>query len=137
MGNPMLKPLDPFRFLLIAVAGRMNQHQLQVIDYLREENRVLREQLGGRRLRLRDDRRRRLAAKAKAAGWRILARWLHLHAGNSARLASEADRTENTMALAGASVAGREPQRKSKRWWSGWHRRTAIVAFGEAWKRRD
>jgi hypothetical protein len=30
----------------------MNQSQPQVIDYLREENRVLREQLGGRRLRL-------------------------------------------------------------------------------------
>jgi hypothetical protein len=44
--------LDPFRFVLIAVAGWMNQRQLQVIDYLREENRVLREQLGGRRLRL-------------------------------------------------------------------------------------
>jgi hypothetical protein len=55
MGNPMLKSLDPFRFLLIAVAGWMNQHQLQVIDYLGEENRVLREQLGGRRLRLSDD----------------------------------------------------------------------------------
>ena len=65
MGNPMLKSLDPFRFLLIAVAGWMNQRQLQVIDYLREENRVLRDQLGGRRLRLSDDQRRRLAAKAK------------------------------------------------------------------------
>ena len=65
IGIPMLKSLDPFRFVLIAVAGWMNQHQLQVIDYLREENRVLREQLGGRRLRLSDDQRRRLAAKAK------------------------------------------------------------------------
>ena len=73
MGNPMLKALDPFRFVLIAVAGWMNQHQLQVIDYLREENRVLREQLGGRRLRLSDDQRRRLAAKAKVLGRRILA----------------------------------------------------------------
>jgi hypothetical protein len=35
--------LDPFRFLLIAVAGWMNQHQLLAIDYLREENRILRE----------------------------------------------------------------------------------------------
>jgi hypothetical protein len=35
--------------VLIAVAGWMNQRQLQLIDYLREENRVLREQLGGRR----------------------------------------------------------------------------------------
>ena len=61
----MPRVLDPFRFVLIAIAGWMNQRQLQMIDYLREENRVLREQLGGRRLRLNDDQRRRLAAKAK------------------------------------------------------------------------
>ena len=73
MGNPMLKSLDPFRFLLIAVAGWMNQRQLQIIDYLREENRVLRDQLGGRRLRLSDDQRRRLAAKAKLLSRRLLA----------------------------------------------------------------
>ena len=36
----MTKSLDPFRFLLMAVAGWMNQ-QLELIDYLREENRVL------------------------------------------------------------------------------------------------
>ena len=51
----------------------MNQRQLQVIDYLREENHVLREQLGGRRLRLNDDQRRRLAAKAKGLGRKLLA----------------------------------------------------------------
>ncbi len=73
MGDNMLRPLDPFRFLLIAVAGWMNQRQLQIIDYLREENRVLREQLSGRRLRLSDDQRRRLEAKAKVLGRRILA----------------------------------------------------------------
>src|SRR5215510_3594121 len=65
--------LDPFRFMLIAVAGWMNQRQLAVIAYLREENRVLREQLGGRRLRLNDDQRRRLAAKAKGLGRKLLA----------------------------------------------------------------
>jgi putative transposase len=59
--------------VLIAVSGWMNQRQLQVIDYLREENRVLREQLAGRRLRLDDDQRRRLAVKAKALGRRVLA----------------------------------------------------------------
>lgn len=69
----MPRVLDPFRFVLIAVAGWMNQRQLQVIDYLREENRVLREQLGGRRVRLSDDQRRRLAAKAKGLGRKILA----------------------------------------------------------------
>jgi putative transposase len=65
--------LDPFRFVVIAVSGWMNQRQLQVIDYLREENRVLREQLGGRRLRLNDNQRRRLATKAKGLGRKILA----------------------------------------------------------------
>src|ERR1700719_3635660 len=69
----MLRVLDPFRFVLIAVAGWMNHHQLQIIDYLREENRVLREQLGGRRVRFNDDQRRRLAAKAKGLGRRLLA----------------------------------------------------------------
>src|SRR4029453_2855896 len=65
--------LDPFRFVLIAVAGWMNQRQLQMIEYLREENRVLREQLGERRLRLTDDQRRRLAPRAKGLGGKVLA----------------------------------------------------------------
>src|SRR4029453_10727563 len=65
--------LDPFRFVLIALAGWMNHRQRQVIEYLREENRVLREQLGERRLRLNDDQRRRLAAKAKGLGRKLLA----------------------------------------------------------------
>src|SRR6266850_5145147 len=69
----MPRVLDPFRFVLIAVAGLMNQRQLQVIYYLSEENRVLREQLGGRRLRLNDDQRRRLAAKANGLGRKLLA----------------------------------------------------------------
>lgn len=64
--------LDPFRFVLIAVAGWMNQKHQHAIDYLREENRVLREQLGTRRLRLTDDQRRRLATKAKLVGRRVL-----------------------------------------------------------------
>src|SRR2546427_1631244 len=48
----------------------MNQQQQFTMDYLREENRVLKEQLGGRRLRLN---RRRLAAKAKRLAHRVLA----------------------------------------------------------------
>lgn len=50
--------LDPFRLLLISVAGWMSQQQQDVIDYLQEENRVLREQLGNKRLRLHDNQRR-------------------------------------------------------------------------------
>src|SRR3954453_23204479 len=68
----MPRVLDPFRFLLIALAGWMNQQQWQMIEYLREENRVLREQLGERRLRFNDDQRRRLAARAKGLGRKLL-----------------------------------------------------------------
>ena len=69
----MSNALDPFRFVLIAVAGWMSQHQRQIIDYLRGENRVLREQLGEGRVRFNDDQRRRLAMRAKALGRKILA----------------------------------------------------------------
>ena len=58
--------------MLISVAGWMNQQQQDAIDYLREENRLLRELIGDRRLRLNDDQRRRLAAKATEIGRRIL-----------------------------------------------------------------
>src|SRR5438128_3378923 len=64
--------LDPFSFLVIAVAGWLNQRQQHVIEYLVEENRVLREQLGGRRLRFTDKQRRQLAAKAKRLGRKVL-----------------------------------------------------------------
>ena len=65
--------LDPFSFLVVSMAGWLNQKQQHVIDYLVEENRVLREQIGCRRLRFNDDHRRRLAAKAKKLGRKILA----------------------------------------------------------------
>ena len=68
----MRPALDPFRLLLISLAGWLNQQQQDIIDYLQEENRVLREQLGDRRLRLNDDQRRRLAVKAKKLGRRVL-----------------------------------------------------------------
>ena len=64
--------LDPFRLLLVSLAGWLNQGQQDVIDYLQEENRVLREQLGGKRLHFNDDQRRRLAVRAKKLGWRML-----------------------------------------------------------------
>jgi hypothetical protein len=56
----MRSALDPFQFVVIAVAGWMNQHQQQVVEYLLEENRVLREQIGSRRMQFNDDQRRRL-----------------------------------------------------------------------------
>jgi putative transposase len=64
--------LDPFTFLIVSISGWMNQHQYQVIEYLVEENRVLREQIGNRRIRFTDNQRRRLAAKAKKLSRKIL-----------------------------------------------------------------
>jgi transposase InsO family protein len=54
--------------LIAMVAGWLQQHQQQVITYLMEENRVLQAKLGGRRLRLTDTERRRLAALAHPLG---------------------------------------------------------------------
>lgn len=56
----MPRVLDAFRFLVIAVARWMNQRQVRMVKCLREENLVLREQLGDKQLRLNDDQRRRL-----------------------------------------------------------------------------
>jgi hypothetical protein len=58
--------------LLLTLAGWVNRHQQQVIEYLVEENQVLKRQLKGRRLRLTDDQRRRLAAKGRRLGRRVL-----------------------------------------------------------------
>ena len=63
----------PLRLLLVALAGCINQQQRDIIDYLQEENRVLREQLGSRRVRFTNDQRIRLAAKAHTLGRRMLA----------------------------------------------------------------
>jgi hypothetical protein len=66
-----MKP-KPWTFLLIAVARWIHRKQLDVIDYVREENSVLREQLGQRWLRLTELQRRRLAVKAKVLGRKLL-----------------------------------------------------------------
>src|SRR6266542_1815336 len=63
---------QPLQFLLLLFAGWVNRKQVEVIDYLKEENRVLREQMQGRRLRFTDDQRRRLAERGKILGRRRL-----------------------------------------------------------------
>jgi putative transposase len=68
----MTVDLSPLRLLLVTLVGWANRHQQQVIEYLVEENRVLKEQLKGRRARLTDDQRRRLAAKGQRPGRRLL-----------------------------------------------------------------
>jgi len=46
----------------------MTKLQQELIDYLMTENQVLQEKLGGRRILLNDDQRRRLAVKGKILG---------------------------------------------------------------------
>ncbi len=61
------------QFLVLTFAGWVNRHQDDLIAYLREENRVLREHLGPRPLRLTDAQRRRLAVRGQKLGRRVCA----------------------------------------------------------------
>ncbi|MCJ7629482.1 MAG: hypothetical protein MUO50_13985 [Longimicrobiales bacterium] len=60
-----MSPTIQLQLLLATFAGWVGRQQTCVIHYLIEENRVLKEQIdsSGRRMRLTDDQRRRLAAK--------------------------------------------------------------------------
>ena len=61
-----------FHLLLVALVGWLEREQRDVIDFLREENRALKAQLRGRRIRLTDDQRRRLAVLGHQIGRRAL-----------------------------------------------------------------
>jgi hypothetical protein len=50
----MYSVLQHLHLLLMIFAGRVNRHQLDVIDYIQAENRVLKERQGGRRIRFTD-----------------------------------------------------------------------------------
>lgn len=63
----MLARLPTHRLLGI-LSGWLNRHQQAEIEYLQAENEILKRQLNGRRLRLTNDERRRLAVKGKALG---------------------------------------------------------------------
>jgi hypothetical protein len=51
----MSRAFQPWEFVILVVAGWINRHQQAVIEYLMEENRVLKAQLRGKRLRLTND----------------------------------------------------------------------------------
>jgi len=64
--------LLPLHLIFLMVAGWVNRRQLEVIEYLQEENRLLKERLGGRRLRYTHAERCRLARKGHALGRKLL-----------------------------------------------------------------
>jgi len=64
--------LQPWYLLVMALASWLDRHQQAAIEYLREENRVLREKLGKKRILLSDDQRRRLAVRGRVLGRTLL-----------------------------------------------------------------
>lgn len=62
----------PFQLLFLMFAGWVNRHQQDVIEYLQEENRILKGRLRDRRIRFTNAERQRLARKAKALGCKAL-----------------------------------------------------------------
>ena len=65
--------IQPWTLTVVAVVGWIQREQQAAIDYLLEENRVLKAHLSERRLRFTSDERRRLAVKGKALGRKLLA----------------------------------------------------------------
>lgn len=63
----------PGQLVLLLFAGYVNDQQLKVIEYLQAETRLLKQQLGGRRIRFSNDERRLLTVKGKALGRKLLA----------------------------------------------------------------
>ena len=64
--------IQPWQLLLITLASWLNREQQQIVEYLQEENEVLKEHLKGKRIRYTDKQRRRLASQAKVLGRTIL-----------------------------------------------------------------
>jgi hypothetical protein len=121
----------PFSFLVVSIAGWMNQHQQQVIEFLMEEHRVLREQMGTRRMRFIDDQRRRLAVKAKQLGRKLLSQVATiltpetLLAWHRKLIAKKYD---------GARPGGPDDRQrwpKSRCWIVGWRRKTGTGVIGD------
>ena len=65
--------MAPFQWFVVAVYAWLHREQTDLIAFLREENRVLKSRLGGRRLRFNDGERRRLGELGHRLGPRLLA----------------------------------------------------------------
>jgi hypothetical protein len=115
----MPRTLGPFRFLLIAVAGWMNQPQQHAIEYLQEEKRILREQPGksaasphGRPASQSGGQSQ--GAREKDAG----GIGDHCHAGDIACAGTGGSSRTSTTAVRVANPVGRRRRRRSKHWLS-------------------
>ena len=64
--------LQPLHLMLCVLSEHVRREQEKQIEYLQVESQILREKIGGSRVLLSDDQRRRLAVKGKALGRRQL-----------------------------------------------------------------
>src|SRR5215831_13145640 len=126
----MSAPLGPFSFLVTTIAGWMSRHQQEVIAYLVEENRVLREQMDYRRLKLNDDQRRRLAAKAKKLGRKTLEQVATIAAPETLLRWHGKLIAQNEAASACPTPGRLQLIRKSLLWLSAWLKRIDTGAIG-------
>ena len=68
----MVASLFPLQYLIATLALWLNRQQQEVIDYLKEENRLLKAKLGDRKIQLTEAERRRLAIRARPIGRKLL-----------------------------------------------------------------
>ena len=61
-----------FAILLAMLAGWINRHQQDIIEYLKTENTILRDKLGKSRIILSDEQKRLLAVSGKKLGRKVL-----------------------------------------------------------------
>ena len=62
----------PWAMLLMMMSGWMNRQQQEVIEYLKEENKILKEKIGKKRILLNDNQKMRLAHIGKRLGRKVL-----------------------------------------------------------------
>jgi hypothetical protein len=86
--------LHPWQLFLAIMAGWINEHQQDVIEYLHTENQVLKERLGKKRILLNDDQRHRLAVKGEILGRKALSEIVSIATPDTTAPASRIDRAE-------------------------------------------
>ena len=118
----MTSVLQPFHILVSALAGWLHRQQQAVIDYLIEENRVLKEQLEGQRLRFTDEQRIRLAVKAKVLGRRALDE-LETLVTPDTLLARYRHSSRRSGPMRGRGRVDRASRKRSPIWYSAWQGR--------------
>jgi hypothetical protein len=114
--------VSALQMLLLVLTGWLDRREREAIAYLMEENRLLRRQLGKRRLRLTDDDRRRLAARAFRLGRQALRQIATIVSPDTLLrwhrqlIAPGNGRTRRGLAVVACS-------RRSDDSWSGWPRK--------------